>query len=116
MQSVSWNLDVNYPFPFNSLLSLLSVFSFDFVSSACMFPQSSNLLAEVYMWSAIPAALFCGLLLSYSVLVRRPGADVDDLRSRHTYYALLMSYLTLPSVSLKLLQVRMFYNRARALS
>ena len=107
MQSVTWNLDVNYPYPFNSLLSMLSVFSFDFISSACMFPESANLLSNVYMWSSMPAALSGGLLFSYFVQSRCQGANIDDLRSRHTYYALLMSYLTLPTVSLKQFQVRL---------
>ena len=106
VQSVTWNLDVQYPYPFNSLLSLLSIFSFDFISSACMFPESANLLSEVYMWSSMPAASSCGLYLSYLIQLNRPGANFGDIRSRHIYYVLLMSYLTLPSVSLKQFQVR----------
>jgi hypothetical protein len=105
---VSWNLDVVYPYPFNSLLSLLSIFSFDFLSSACMFPKSSNLLSEVYMWSAVPVALSCCMFTSYLIQSIYLGADTDELRSRHTYYVLLMSYLALPSVSLKQFQVRPF--------
>lgn len=97
---------MNFPYPFNSLLSGLSLFSFDFISSACMFPESSNLLSEVYLWTSMPAALAGGLLVSYSFRSRWPGADVHDLRNRHTYYVLFMSHLTLPSVSLKQFQVR----------
>jgi hypothetical protein len=107
IQSVTWNLDVQYPYPFSSLLSILSIFSFDFISSACMFPESANLLSEVYMWSAMPAALSTSLLLSYLARMSLPGANFDELRSQHTYYVLLMSYLTLPSVSLKQFQVRL---------
>ena len=104
MQSVTWNLDVVYPYPFSSLLSLLSVFSFEFLSSACMF-ESSSLLSEVYLWSAIPVTLSGCFLFFYRIQSRQVGASIDDLRSRYTYYVLLMSYLTLPSVSLKQFQV-----------
>lgn len=104
IQSVTWNLDVQYPYPFDALLGVLSIFSFDFLSTACMF-KSSNLLSEVYFWSSVPVILSGLILFSYVTYAGRPGSDVEDLRSRHVYYALLLSYLTLPSVSLKQFQV-----------
>ena len=106
---MTWNLDVVYPYPFSSLLSLLSVFSFDFLSSACMF-ESSNLLSEVYLWSAVPLALSGCILFSYRIQSCLDGASFDNLRSRYTYYVLLMSYLTLPSVCLKQFQVCILSN------
>jgi hypothetical protein len=37
VQSVSWSLDVKFPSPFKQMLSLLSLFSFDFLSLECLF-------------------------------------------------------------------------------
>lgn len=70
-----------------------------------MFPDSSNLLSEVYLWSAVPLILSSGVILSYRIQIRRLGASVEELRSVHAYYVLLMSYMTLPSVCLKQFQV-----------
>lgn len=70
-----------------------------------MFPRSADLLTDVYMWSAVPVMLCALIYASLFFLSRRPGADVEELRSSHTYNALLLSYLTVPSVSLKQFQV-----------
>lgn len=67
-----------------------------------------SFLSEVYLFASIPAVLAGGLLLSYSFMAGRKGANVADLRTRFAYYLLLMSYLTLPPVSLKLFQVGCF--------
>lgn len=87
------------------VLSVLSIFSFDFMSSACMFPQSADLLTDVYMRSALPVGLCALIGVSFYTLSRRPGANFEELRSSHTYNALLLSYLTVPAVSLKQFQV-----------
>lgn len=126
IQSVAWNLDVRFPSPFSSFLPILSIFSFDFVSTACMFPQQSNIITEVYLWTSLPSVIIFIIGASFYIRSRLPSADYDRLTKTHVYYGksnailpastpdnnvtstvLLLSYLCLPSVSLKQLQVRL---------
>jgi hypothetical protein len=92
---------VNFPAPFKQMLSLLSVFSFDFLAADCLV-EGSNHFTSVYLWSAIPIAIGLLLVLVHFVRARRPGSTIStaDL----TYQLLLLGYLVLPSVSLKQLQ------------
>jgi hypothetical protein len=83
------------------MLSLLSVFSFDFLSLECLF-EESNHFTSVYLSSLVPIVLALLLIFVHSIRARVPGSTVTtaDL----TYQLLVLGYLVLPSVSLKQLQ------------
>jgi hypothetical protein len=83
------------------MLSLLSIFSFDFLSFECFF-EKSNHFTSVYLWSLTPIALALVLIFVHCARARSAGSTVTtaDL----TYQLLLLGYLVLPSVSLKQLQ------------
>ena len=65
---IRWNLDVQMPYPFNHMMSGMSIISLDFVSARCAFSGGSNgsgTLARVLVWSAIPVALELSCLACY---------------------------------------------------
>jgi hypothetical protein len=87
---------VDFPSPFPELMSLLSVFSFDFLSLECLF-KKSNHFSSVYIWSATPVAVAAVLVMTHTL-----GRNVP--RDVLTNRLLLLGFLALPPVSLKLLQ------------
>jgi hypothetical protein len=94
-------LDVSFPSPFKEMLSLLSFFSFDFLSLECIF-EDSNHFTSVYLWSLTPIALALLLVAAHAVSSRFPGSTAT--RAVLVNRLLLLGYLVLPSVSLKQLQ------------
>jgi hypothetical protein len=102
VQSVSWSLDVTFPSPFTKMLSLLSVFSFDFLSLECIF-ENSNHFTSVYLWSLTSITVAVLLTLNHLVRSRLPGGSTTSTADL-TYQLLLLGYMVLPSVSLKQLQ------------
>jgi hypothetical protein len=65
IESVSWSLDVVFPYPYSRLVSILSVFSFDFVPIDCILGNRSNHFAYVYIWSTGPFVIIVIILASY---------------------------------------------------
>jgi hypothetical protein len=62
VQSVSWSLDVSFPVPFTQMLSLLSVFSFDFLSLECIFEDSNHFTQFTFgVWCPLPSHCFSSL-------------------------------------------------------
>jgi hypothetical protein len=107
VQSVSWSIDVTFPSPFSEMMSVLSFFSFDFLSLECLFKKSNHFLS-VYLWSSVPLCLAAMLVVVH--FTRRafwPSTDQMVTSTRNENLAtrlLLLGYLVLPSVSLKQLQ------------
>jgi hypothetical protein len=83
IQSVTWNLELQFPYPFSGLLSVLSFFSFDFLSTACLFPGESDLLTQVYLWTTLPLASAFAVGLSYLARSNMPTSNVPQLQSTH---------------------------------
>lgn len=109
IQSISWNLDIVFPYPFSDLLEFFSLFSFDFISFDCMFTSSAEYYSVV-VWSTIPIGFAIINYVVYRIkvkLLESPFLDDKEiwkLQGDHTYYFLLLTYLVLPPVSLKLFQ------------
>jgi hypothetical protein len=78
-------------------MSMLSVFSFDFLSLECLFKDSDHFLS-VYLWSATPVAI--ALLLLVGHFAQGKGRNASTLANR----LLLLGYLCLPAVALKQFQ------------
>ena len=106
IQSVSWTMNVSFPEPFSSFMGLLSLFSFDFLSVPCVFGEP-NVFFSVAVWALVPLVLFLANLVVF--LARRKVVSDEDgaraLFSRHSFYALVLSFSVLPPVTLKLLQM-----------
>jgi hypothetical protein len=103
VQSATWSIDVVFPSPFKEMMSVFSVFSFDFLSLECFFTNSNQFLS-VYLWSATPLLLAVVLVVAHVTRLNR-RSDVDALSwSSLANQILLLGYLVLPPVSLKQLQ------------
>ena len=113
IQSCSWNLDVPFPPMFDALISLLSIFSFDFLSLECI-TKNSNQFTSVLLWSIGPillAALNGVVYVCRLALLKRgrrgaassvPAAGQsahERLFQQHSYSFLMLTYLVLPPVS-----------------
>jgi hypothetical protein len=90
---------VEFPSPFTEMMSALSVFSFDFLSFECFFPNSDYFLS-VYLWATIPVALAIALVFVHAVRLATRGGNAAEVANR----LLLLGFLSLPVVSLKLFQ------------
>ena len=106
IQSCSWNLDVEFPPLFSSLINLLSVFSFDFLALECL-QKNSNHFTSVALWSVIPAIMGLTIVLVYfarKYYYKKEHLDDSLLYQQHAWYFLMLTYLVLPPVSRKQLQ------------
>jgi hypothetical protein len=101
IESISWSLNVVFPYPYSELMNGLSIFSFDFVPLACLFEGSSH-FAYVYVWSIGPILLFAVVIIAYFIRhrnVQRGSPQHYVLIRQHSYAALLLSFVMLPPVS-----------------
>jgi hypothetical protein len=110
---VTWSLDVVFPSPFKNFLGFLGFFSFDFINLECVIGKA-NYFTSVYLWSALPITVSLLIFLGYfanalylfcqntedAVFEDRMGA----LKVKFIYYFLLLTYIVLPTVSLKQFQ------------
>jgi len=101
IQSVAWNLDLQWPSPFKEMLTYLSFFSFDLFSLECFFEHSDYFLT-VYIWSTAPL-IFAALLVLGHKLRSTFSRTVGESETL-TFRLLLLCYLVLPPVTLKQLQ------------
>lgn len=102
-----------FPSPFKHLLRLMSVFSFDSLSSACIF-KGSNYFASVYIYSCFPLMIAAIIVTRYIAkkavsVYHRQHSDADLLNLKRdwiqcTHSLLLLTFLVLPVVSLKQFQ------------
>lgn len=114
IQSCSWNLDVSFPPMFDALISLLSIFSFDFLSLECI-TKNSNQFTSVLLWSIGPILLaaFNGVVYVFRLALLKRGrrgaasspapaageSGHERLFRQHSYLFLMLTYLVLPPVS-----------------
>ena len=112
VQSCSWNLDVSFPPVFDALMSLLSIFSFDFLSLECI-TESSNHFTSVLLWSITPILMGAVNALAFvgrkaMLKPQRRGVQLNDsggpnehdlLFRQHSYLMIMLTYLVLPPVS-----------------
>jgi hypothetical protein len=110
VHSVTWSLDVVFPPPFKNMLEILSFFSFDFISLDCII-SNSDYFTTVYVWSLIPFIIaFLIICIYYGNIawLRYQQEEYLDraekLRVQFSYYLLLLTYIVLPTVSLKQFQ------------
>jgi hypothetical protein len=94
---------VAFPSPFDSVLSGLSVFSFEFISLECVVDDSNHMLS-VLAWSAVPLILLSLNLLAFVVRLATKMRTKEVLIQQHVYIFLMLSYLVLPPVSRKQFQ------------
>ena len=111
MQSVTWSLNIDYPQPFSGMAAWLSIFSFDFLSLEC-FTGKTDHYQSVLIYTVAPFIMLFAifgtwglrrsiLYLSDSVIEHELA---DRLRTEHIYYALIVTYLVLPPVTLRQFQ------------
>jgi len=104
---------VQYPYPFDKMLSILSIFALDFLNLGCVArgSPSQRYYTTIYMWSFLPMlvclfiAIVCILRLYRLGKVSIPS-DMEkiDVINQHIWYFLLFTYLVLPPVANKQFQ------------
>lgn len=115
VQSVSWNVGTGLPSPFSVLVSILSIFSLDFISLACL---STGILKlpkfdmEVILTASLP--IFLGAMIGIAYLVRlarvknqsdRSNMDtVQTIGRSHANAVLVLGFFVWPSVNQRLFQ------------
>jgi hypothetical protein len=94
------------------MLSVLSVFSFEFLALKCFSEGNSAYYDTVYMWCIGPIlviSLIAISLLLFVVHARLSGHSfdhqVESMKNKHISAILLVSYMVLPPVLSQLLQV-----------
>jgi hypothetical protein len=120
--STSFTLDIRFPSPFSDMLQFLSIFSLDFLSMECLRPGDDAYYVTEVMWCIIPIliAFLCFLvfLVRYFFMQRKIKATHHEESSKkiiekqkvnmfnqHIWFFLFLSYLVLPPISNKQLQV-----------
>ena len=120
VQSVSWTIDVPFPYPFSALIDIMSIFSFEFLSMDCLFKESNH-FTSVQLWSVTPLMLAAAIFLAFYgrlLWALRPspakksqsppqdqGEQVVDaaavrhqISTEHIFLGLLLTYLVVPPV------------------
>ena len=111
MQSVTWSLNIDYPQPFSGMASWLSIFSFDFLSLEC-FSGRTDHYQSVGIYTVMPFFVLFAIVATWALrrfaLCLRASIYIDErsalLRGSHIYYALILTYLVLPPVTLRQFQ------------
>jgi len=95
------------------MLGLLSLFSLDFLALECLNEGADAYYNTVYLWCVLPIALSIFIILvgigryylekSASIVIRR--ANRTQIVNDHFYLFLILTYLVLPPVSSKQLQI-----------
>jgi hypothetical protein len=106
MDTVSWNLKINFPEPFHSFVTVFNFTRLDFPYFKCLF-STSKFTSRCLALSAIPIIV---VIVSYFVLAIRlefikrseaqvSGGRIQKLIRNHSFFALLVGYLVLPTVA-----------------
>jgi len=102
IQSISFNIQVRFPFPYSILQSWLSFLDLDYLSVICF---HGNFLQEVIMISLLPilVAIGCWGIFIFRILYRGiefgfHSRDMRVLYSQHFYFSLLLIYIVVPTV------------------
>ena len=115
VQSVAWNLNIKFPSPFSDLISIMSLFSFDFLSLECV-NDGTDEFVTVILWSCIPIVLamlnFVFYALRWTSMKSKLGwrslkfdQFTTELNRQHMYFFLMLTYLVLPPVSRRQFQI-----------
>jgi serine/threonine protein kinase/membrane protein implicated in regulation of membrane protease activity len=101
--TISWNLSIRYPEPFDSLLKVLAYLQLDFFALDCQF-QSANFMSRVLFNSIGPIVIAIIIFLAF--LARRFNArnfsarDKLRIMEQHLYLFLLLGFIVLPTVAM----------------
>ena len=110
MASTTFNLDLTYPPPFSTMLGLLNVFSFDFISVECFQDAGDRYFNTVYLYSIAPLVVAFmvmavgGMRVCASVVKGGSISDANHIKSQHLWVFLFLTYIVLPPVAMKQLQ------------
>jgi hypothetical protein len=102
--SVSTNLDMSFPEPFNTLSSMLGILQLDFLSADCM--EGSTFHTNVYFISSFPAFLIFLVILLYYIRkywnMKYPDAsfNLQEVYDDHFKTFLLITFMFLPPVAM----------------
>jgi len=98
VESISWNINIVLPHPFDSMVKLFSVLSLDFLSPECL-ASSSNAYSSVYVWSLVPIALATANAFAFwgRRWFSKSEAEAANLAQQHVYAFLLGSFLVIPA-------------------
>mmetsp|Transcript_31113 Transcript_31113/g.40023 ORF Transcript_31113/g.40023 Transcript_31113/m.40023 type:complete len:405 (-) Transcript_31113:1385-2599(-) len=116
--SSSLTLNIKFPSPFSNMLGFMSVFSFDFLSLECLYTKGNVYLRTAYVWCIVPIVIASLIILvgigrimthcSLNYHLRDIGGTMtnqQDIINQHTWMLLFLSYVVLPPVSNKQLQI-----------
>ena len=95
VNSISWG-STSFPEPFNTIEAILSVFSFDFLSTDCF---TKNHLQSVVLWSMAPIIVVLGNGLVCGLRFMIDKTRREKLMRFHMYIFLLVTYLVTPPVT-----------------
>jgi len=108
--STSFNLDIQFPAPYSSVLGALNFFSLDFLSLECYQKSEDRYFTTVYLYSVAPIVM-CLLLmvgssfiLAFVLLTGGGPKAAHTVKSQAVWYFLGLTYVVLPPVSMKQLQ------------
>jgi len=107
IQSVSFTMEVVFPWPFSGLLNFLSFISFDISTLDCLsFGGEERVYNTVYAYSLAPIiiALLIIIVGAIRVFLLLPVTRRTEVVSQHSYALLLLSYLVMPPVTTKQFQ------------
>ena len=114
IDSTSWTLNIQVPFPANVLADVFSIFSFNPPSITCFI--SSSYLSSILFWACVPifVQLF-GMTVGLIRVYTSPavGSVRWKIQQQHMYGALLLSFIVAPPVSRLLLSGLDCINVAR---
>jgi hypothetical protein len=108
--STSFNLDIQFPAPYSSVLGMLNFFSLDFLSLECYQESEDRYFTTVYLYSVTPIVMCFILMIGSSitlcfVLMCGGGHEAaHKVKSQAVWYFLGLTYVVLPPVSMKQLQ------------
>jgi hypothetical protein len=117
--TISWNLSIRYPEPFDSLLKVLAYLQLNFFALDCQ-DSSANFTSRVLFNSFGPLVLSAAIVIGYFIRVAllnnsaKKALDGKDeekdkevmesekqrLMEQHLYFFLLLGFIVLPTVSM----------------
>jgi hypothetical protein len=102
VQSIAFNINVRFPFPYSTVQSFLSFLDLDYLSVICF---NGNYLQEVTIISIIPFFLMitCWIVFILRILYRGiefgfHSRDMRVLYAQHCHMSLLLIYIVVPTV------------------
>jgi len=110
--SSSFTIGIEFPSPFSNMLGMLSIFSFDFLALECFNRDDDAYYITVYLWCTLPLIAALLIILGglfrigvQSYILSSSQTCKEDIVNQHFWLLLFLSYLVLPPVSNKQLQI-----------